>query len=89
MINQDTAPYAALVLRLTLGVMFVAHALLKIREEFRCGHWTDALRFGPAALVPVRAEPTRVCQSAAPPPLIAFDSDGRAWHPGSQIFPHL
>jgi putative oxidoreductase len=30
MINQDTAPYAALVLRLTLGVMFVAHALLKI-----------------------------------------------------------
>jgi putative oxidoreductase len=30
MIHQDTAPYAALVLRLTLGVMFVAHALLKI-----------------------------------------------------------
>jgi putative oxidoreductase len=30
MINQYTAPYAALVLRLTLGVMFVAHALLKI-----------------------------------------------------------
>lgn len=30
MINQNTAPYAALVLRLTLGVMFVAHALLKI-----------------------------------------------------------
>jgi len=30
MIHQDTAPYAALVLRLTLGVMFVAHALLKV-----------------------------------------------------------
>lgn len=30
MIHQDTAPFAALVLRLTLGVMFVAHALLKI-----------------------------------------------------------
>ncbi len=30
MIKQDTAPYAALILRLTLGVMFIAHALLKI-----------------------------------------------------------
>lgn len=30
MINQNTAPYAALVLRLALGVMFVAHALLKV-----------------------------------------------------------
>ena len=30
MINQNTAPYAALVLRLSLGVMFIAHALLKI-----------------------------------------------------------
>jgi putative oxidoreductase len=29
-INQNTAPYAALVLRLSLGVMFVAHALLKV-----------------------------------------------------------
>lgn len=30
MIDTRTAPYAALVLRTTLGVMFVAHALLKI-----------------------------------------------------------
>jgi putative oxidoreductase len=30
MINQNTAPYAALVLRLALGVMFIAHALLKV-----------------------------------------------------------
>jgi putative oxidoreductase len=30
MISQNTAPYAALILRLSLGVMFVAHALLKI-----------------------------------------------------------
>ena len=29
MIDNRTAPYAALVLRVTLGVMFVAHALLK------------------------------------------------------------
>ncbi len=29
MIDQRTAPYAALLLRATLGVMFVAHALLK------------------------------------------------------------
>jgi putative oxidoreductase len=28
--NQTNASYAALVLRLTLGVMFIAHALLKI-----------------------------------------------------------
>ena len=30
MIQQNTAPYAALVLRLALGVMFIAHALLKV-----------------------------------------------------------
>lgn len=30
MIQQNTAPYAALVLRLTLGVMFIAHGLLKV-----------------------------------------------------------
>lgn len=30
MIDNHTAPYAALVLRLGLGVMFVAHALLKL-----------------------------------------------------------
>lgn len=30
MINQATAPYAALALRLTLGVMFLAHGLLKV-----------------------------------------------------------
>jgi putative oxidoreductase len=30
MIDARTAPYAALVLRVTLGVMFVAHALLKV-----------------------------------------------------------
>ena len=30
MVNQNTAPYAALVLRLALGVMFIAHALLKV-----------------------------------------------------------
>ncbi len=30
MIESPTAPYAALVLRLSLGVMFVAHALLKL-----------------------------------------------------------
>ncbi len=30
MINDATAPYAALVLRLSLGVMFIAHALLKL-----------------------------------------------------------
>ena len=28
MINQRTAPYAALVLRVTLGVMFIAHSLV-------------------------------------------------------------
>lgn len=28
MINQRTAPYAALVLRMTLGVMFIAHSLI-------------------------------------------------------------
>lgn len=30
MIDSYTAPYAALVLRISLGVMFIAHALLKI-----------------------------------------------------------
>ncbi len=30
MIQNQTAPYAALLLRLSLGVMFIAHALLKI-----------------------------------------------------------
>lgn len=30
MIQQQTAPFAALVLRLALGVMFLAHALLKV-----------------------------------------------------------
>lgn len=30
MIESRTAPYAALVLRLSLGLMFVAHALLKL-----------------------------------------------------------
>lgn len=30
MIDTKTAPYAALVLRLSLGVMFISHALLKI-----------------------------------------------------------
>ena len=30
MIDTRTAPYAALVLRLALGVMFIAHSLLKI-----------------------------------------------------------
>jgi putative oxidoreductase len=30
MIDSKTAPYAAFVLRLSLGVMFIAHALLKI-----------------------------------------------------------
>ena len=30
MIDTRTAPYAALLLRLTLGTMFVAHALLKV-----------------------------------------------------------
>lgn len=30
MIDARTAPYAALVLRTTLGVMFIAHALLKV-----------------------------------------------------------
>ncbi|MBL8382135.1 MAG: DoxX family protein [Burkholderiales bacterium] len=30
MIDQRTAPYAALVLRLALGTMFIAHALLKV-----------------------------------------------------------
>ena len=30
MIDTRTAPYAALVLRLTLGTMFIAHALLKV-----------------------------------------------------------
>ncbi len=30
MIDNRTAPYAALVLRLSLGVMFIAHALLKL-----------------------------------------------------------
>jgi len=29
MLDSRTAPYAALVLRLALGVMFIAHALLK------------------------------------------------------------
>lgn len=30
MIQQNTAPYGALVLRLALGVMFISHALLKV-----------------------------------------------------------
>lgn len=30
MIDQKTAPYAALLLRLTLGTMFIAHGLLKL-----------------------------------------------------------
>ena len=30
MINSRTAPYAALLLRLALGVMFIAHGLLKV-----------------------------------------------------------
>lgn len=30
MIDQKTAPYAALLLRLSLGTMFIAHGLLKI-----------------------------------------------------------
>lgn len=30
MINNNTAPYAALVLRISLGSMFIAHALLKL-----------------------------------------------------------
>lgn len=30
MIDTKTAPYAALVLRVSLGIMFVAHALLKL-----------------------------------------------------------
>ena len=30
MIDQRTAPYAALVMRLALGVMFIAHAYLKV-----------------------------------------------------------
>lgn len=30
MISANTAPYAALLLRLSLGVMFIAHALLKL-----------------------------------------------------------
>lgn len=30
MIDNRTAPYAALILRLSLGVMFIAHALLKL-----------------------------------------------------------
>ncbi|MFZ5512455.1 MAG: DoxX family protein [Pseudomonadota bacterium] len=30
MIDQRTAPYAALVLRIALGVMFIAHGLLKL-----------------------------------------------------------
>jgi putative oxidoreductase len=30
MLNTQTAPYGALILRLSLGVMFIAHALLKL-----------------------------------------------------------
>lgn len=30
MLNTQTAPYGALLLRLSLGVMFIAHALLKL-----------------------------------------------------------
>ena len=30
MIDARTAPYAALTLRVSLGVMFIAHALLKL-----------------------------------------------------------
>jgi len=30
MTNQDSAAYAALILRVSLGIMFIAHALLKI-----------------------------------------------------------
>lgn len=30
MIHYNTAPYAALLLRIALGVMFIAHALLKV-----------------------------------------------------------
>lgn len=30
MIDQKTAPYAALVLRVSLGIMFIAHSMLKL-----------------------------------------------------------
>ena len=30
MTNQDSASYAALMLRVSLGIMFIAHTLLKI-----------------------------------------------------------
>lgn len=30
MIDQKTAPYAALLLRVSLGIMFIAHGLLKL-----------------------------------------------------------
>lgn len=30
MINQKTAPYAALILRITMGIMFLAHGFLKL-----------------------------------------------------------
>lgn len=30
MINQKTAPYAALILRISLGILFIAHSLLKM-----------------------------------------------------------
>lgn len=30
MVDHNTAPYAALVLRIALGIMFIAHALLKV-----------------------------------------------------------
>jgi putative oxidoreductase len=30
MINSSTAPYAALILRLSLGILFLAHVALKI-----------------------------------------------------------
>ncbi|MEP3114538.1 DoxX family protein [Nisaea sp.] len=30
MVNESTAPYAALILRISLGVMFIAHGALKV-----------------------------------------------------------
>jgi len=46
MIDFRTAPYAALLLRVTLGTMFVAHALLKLQRWLGVSGVSDAGRGG-------------------------------------------
>ena len=56
MIDNRTAPYAAFVLRIALGLMFITHAALNVWAEFLGGVLIVAglySRWVSAALVPV------------------------------------